>query len=60
MEEKIKNIIESTSMGELEKEAVTKSLLDLHNFSKPVNRRGNRLVLAGVNAWGEEVWEARE
>ena len=31
MNEEIKNIIEATSMGKLEKEAVIKSLLDLHN-----------------------------
>ena len=31
MNEEIKNIIEDTSMGKLEKEAVIKSLLDLHS-----------------------------
>ena len=31
MDKEIKNIIEATSMGKLEKEAVIKSLLDLHN-----------------------------
>jgi hypothetical protein len=31
MNEEIKNIIEATSMGKLEKQAVIKSLLDLHN-----------------------------
>lgn len=34
MNKEIKTIIEATSMGKLEKEAVIKSLLDLHNVSK--------------------------
>jgi hypothetical protein len=34
MNEEIKNIVEATSMGKMEKEAVIKSLLDLHSVSK--------------------------
>jgi len=34
MNEEIKNIIEATSMGKLEKEAVIESLLNLHSVSK--------------------------
>lgn len=34
MEEEIKNIIEATSMGKLEKEAVLNSLLKLHSVSE--------------------------
>jgi predicted amidophosphoribosyltransferase len=34
MNEEIKNIIEATSMGKLEKEAVLNSLLNLHSVSK--------------------------
>jgi hypothetical protein len=33
MNEEIKNIIDATSMGKLEKEAVIKSLLNLHSVS---------------------------
>ena len=34
MKEEIKNIIEATSMGKLEKEAVLNSLLNLHSVSE--------------------------
>ena len=36
MNEEIKNIIEATSMGKLEKEAVIKSLLNLHSVSNHI------------------------
>ena len=41
MKEEIKNIIEATSMGKLEKEAVLNSLLNLHSvsFSLPNGRQ---------------------
>jgi len=44
MEKQIKDIIEATSMGKLEKEAVTESLLNLHNVR---NRRELFFLFAG-------------
>lgn len=44
MNEEIKNIIESTSMGKLEKEAVLNSLLNLHSVSVSFSERIQNLI----------------
>ena len=51
MNEEIKNIIEATSMGRLEKEAVIKSLLNLHGVS------GSTDIPKPYNWLKEEKWK---
>ena len=50
MNEEIKNIIQATSMGKLEKEAVLNSLLNLHIVSQ------QRELLA-FRKWQKENWK---
>ena len=58
MREEIKNIIESTSMGKLEKEAVLNSLLNLHIVMQTLPKRlSNSAYIRAKNSTYEDFME---